>query len=139
MLRISEAKQALLTEASQHHQHPHRSKNQQQQSHDQAATAPQLSDQDDLQQLAAGAGADAGAGAGAGGVGLFSSPRKRRHSKSLSLGVADLGGDMDGTAADHISSSAPTTLQSLAPKKEQLGREDVAGLLAAVMKQAIRQ
>eukprot|EP00878_Enallax_costatus_P004389 GHUV01004626.1.p1 GENE.GHUV01004626.1~~GHUV01004626.1.p1 ORF type:complete len:398 (+),score=170.97 GHUV01004626.1:180-1196(+) len=122
VLQISENKQALLTEAAQQHHHTHHHGGQQQ--HDQvgaaAAVDPDLSNQDNLREAAGGS--------------AVHTARTQRRSKSLS--VPHHGDHMGGTAVDHIGSNAPTTLQSLAPKKEQLGREDVAGLLAAVMKQA---
>lgn len=128
VLQISENKQALLTEAAQHHHHQHHQQHPGQQ-HAAAAADEEtiLSEEETLQ------AADYDMAAG-----MMTSPRKRRRSSHdrVSLEAPSSQGHVSGTAGD---SSAPTTLQSLAPKKEQLGRDDVAGLLAAVLKQAGQQ
>lgn len=132
VLQISENKQALLTEA-QHHHHP----GQQHGQHDDHTAAAAGADEADP------SGQDKdlpSPTAAAKPVGVSSTPRKRRRSSRVSLVVPPAGDHddvMGGTAAD--TAAAATTLQSLAPKKEQLGRDDVVGLMAAVMKQAGQQ
>jgi hypothetical protein len=57
-------------------------------------------------------------------------PRTQQQRRRLSSSGAGASAGAGAAAA-----AAPTTLQSVAPKKEAVGKEEVVGLLAAVMKQ----
>jgi hypothetical protein len=161
VLSISEAKQALLAEAAQqHHQQQHQQRPHSQRQEGQAAAAAaadgslhgtaMLEGEDgeedgselegevdgDADVTAAGATAVAGGDTWAmlapGDTPISLQQRRRRSSSSAG---APKGGAAAGSAAAATAAAAPTTLQSVAPKREAVGREEVVGLLAAVMKQ----
>jgi hypothetical protein len=163
VLGISEAKQALLAEAAQQHQQQHQQRHNQQQSDGAAAAAAadgplgdtaMLEDEDgeeDGSELEGEVDGDADLavpGVTRGAVALGDAPRtqqqqqqqqqQRRRRSSSGAGAASAsvsGGGGGAAAAAAAAAAAPTTLQIVAPKREAVGREEVVGLLAAVMKQ----
>jgi hypothetical protein len=169
VLGISEAKQALLTEAAQQHQqqqqHQHRYQHQQQQQQQgeaaAAAAAPggslgdtamlageeeeevgsELEDEEFVDADLAMPGDIMAAGdtwvtplQGSDTQRSRQQQRRRRRSSSGAGTSVSAAGAAAGAAAT-AAAAAPTTLQSVAPRKEAVGKEEVVGLLAAVMKQ----
>lgn len=122
VLKISEDKQALLTEAAHQHHQLHSSMQHHQHHTPAAGAAGQHEGEESAEEDEAAEVDDVDEG-------VTGTARPRQAStRSHHYG--------SGTAGDI---TAPTTLQALAPKRERVGGGEAVGLLEAVMQQARQQ